>query len=118
MRRVVEIRSYKLKPGTGGAFHALVSRQSVPLHEIAGIDVVTHGQSLHDPDAYYLIRSYESMDHLRSSQEAFYASAAWRQGPRQAIVELIESDTNAVMWLAAEAIDALHDRPPRSAPDL
>lgn len=109
MRRVVEIRSYKLRSGAGAAFHALVSQQSVPLHRAAGIDVVAYGQSLHDPDAYYLIRSYENLEHLRSSQESFYASSAWRQGPREAIVELIESDANAVMWLAAEGIATLRE---------
>lgn len=107
MRRVVEIRSYKLRSSTGATFHALVSQQSVPLHRAAGIDVVAYGQSLHDPDAYYLIRSYENMEHLRSSQESFYASSAWRQGPREAIVDLIEFDANAVMWLAAEGVATL-----------
>jgi hypothetical protein len=107
MRRVIEIRSYKLRPGAGATFHALVSQRSVPLHAAAGIDVVAYGQSLHDPDAYYLIRSYADMAQLQSSQDAFYASPAWRQGPREAIIELIESDANAVMWLSVEAIAAL-----------
>lgn len=105
--RVVEIRSYKLKPGTGPAFHALVSSQSVPLLMAANMDVVAHGQSLHDPDAYFLIRSYADMAHLQASQASFYASSAWRQGPRTAIIELIETDSNAVMWLTCEAIEAL-----------
>jgi len=107
MQRVVEMRSYKLKPGTGTQFHALVTGQSVPLLNAARMDVVAYGQSLHDPDAYYLIRSYESLEHLKASQEAFYASAAWRQGPREAIVSLIEADANAVLWLSSEGLEAL-----------
>lgn len=114
--RVVEIRSYTLKPGTGGQFHAVVAGQSVPLLRAAGTDVVAYGQSIHDPDAYYLIRSYESLAHLNASQEAFYSSAVWRQGPREAIVSLIETDANAVFWLTGEALDALRraaDQPKR-----
>lgn len=71
------------------------------------MDVVTYGQSLHDPDDYYLIRSYESLEHLRASQEAFYASAAWRQGPREAIIALIDNDANATMWLTSEAVESM-----------
>jgi hypothetical protein len=95
-------------------FHDLVTHSSLPLLAAAGTDVVAYGPSLHDPDAYFLIRAYESVDHLRSSQDAFYSSAAWRQGPREAIVALIERDVNAVLWLSAEAIEAL--RRSRAAP--
>jgi quinol monooxygenase YgiN len=66
--RVVAIRSYKLKPDSADVFHALVAEQSVPLHRAAGIDVVACGTSLHDADAYFLIRAYESMEHLQRSQ--------------------------------------------------
>ena len=52
--RVIEIRSYKLKPGTGAMFHSLVSETSIPLMQAAGMIVVAYGQSLHDPDHYYL----------------------------------------------------------------
>lgn len=106
-QRVIEIRTYKLKLGGGAQFHALVSEQSVPLLRAAQMDVVAYGRSLHDPDGYYLIRSYESLEQLHASQGAFYASAAWHQGPREAIVALIDNDANATMWLTGEAIDAL-----------
>lgn len=107
MQRLIEIRTYRLKRGSAAAFHALVSGQSVPLHAAAGIDVVAYGISLHDPDAYYLIRAYDGPAHLEASQRDFYASPAWRQGPREAIIGLIESDANAVLSLSTEAIDAM-----------
>ncbi|QDH69784.1 NIPSNAP family protein [Marilutibacter alkalisoli] len=109
MNRLLEIRSYKLKPGAGGDFHRLVSERSAPLHADWGIDVVAFGQSLHDPDAYYLMRAYKDQADLEASQAAFYGSAAWREGPREAIVALIESDANAVMWLDNDAIALLRD---------
>ena len=109
MNRLIEIRSYKLKSGSGARFHVLVSKQSVPLLNEWGMEVVAYGQSLHDPDSYYLIRAYNNLDHLNSSQEAFYSTDAWRKGPREAIIELIESDFNAVLWLTPEAIEAIHN---------
>ncbi|MEP6996677.1 MAG: NIPSNAP family protein, partial [Betaproteobacteria bacterium] len=73
------------------------------------MEVVAFGVSSHDPDAYFLMRAYDNLEHLRSSQEAFYSSDAWRKGPRQSIVELIESDWNVVLWLSTQAVDALRE---------
>jgi hypothetical protein len=109
MQRLVEIRSYKLKPGSGATFHDLVVNQSMPLVRAFGMEVVAFGQSLHDPDAYFLVRAYDSLEHRRSSQEAFYSSAAWRNGPRQSIIEFIEADWDVVLWLTPAAIDAMRN---------
>lgn len=107
MQRLVEIRSYKLKPGSGAKFDDLVVTQSMPLLRAFGTEVVAFGPSVHDEDAYYLIRAYDNLDHRRSSQETFYSSEAWRSGPRQAIVELIVSDWDIVVWLTRDAVDAM-----------
>jgi hypothetical protein len=109
MQRLVEIRSYKLKAGSGATFHDLVVNQSMPLVRAFGMDVVAFGQSLADPDAYFLVRAYDSLDHRRSSQEAFYSSVAWRDGPRQSIIELIEADWDIVVWLTPAAIEAMRN---------
>jgi len=109
MQRLVEIRSYKLKPGSGAAFHDLVVNQSMPLVRAFGMDVVAFGQSMDNPDAYFLVRAYDSLEHRRSSQEAFYSSAEWRNGPRQSIIELIEADWDIVLWLTPAAVDAMRN---------
>jgi len=107
MNRLVEIRTYRLKPGSGARFHDLVSNQSVPLLRAWGMEVVAFGPSVHDPDAYFLLRAYDDLAHLQASQDAFYATEAWRQGPREAIIELIQSDADAVLWLSPHAIEAI-----------
>ena len=73
------------------------------------MDVVAYGQSVHYPDAYFLMRAYNNLEHLQSSQEAFYSTDAWRKGPRESIIELIQSDSNAVFWLTSQAIDAIRN---------
>jgi hypothetical protein len=94
---VVEIRSYRLTPGSGPAFQRLVVEESLPMLERWGVDVIAFGPSLDDDDLYVLIRGYASAAELRRSQDAFYGSAEWRQGPREAIVSLIESDISVVI---------------------
>ena len=101
---VVEIRSYRLKPGSGGTFHRLVVEESMPMLERWGVEVVAFGPSLDDDDLYVLIRWYASVGELQRSQDAFYGSAEWREGPREAIVSLIESDISVV--IAADSLSA------------
>lgn len=107
---VVEIRSYRLLPGSRATFHQLVRQHSLPLMLAWGMDVLDVGPSLHDADAYFLIRAYQDLATLEAEQAAFYASEAWRSGPRTAIVSLIASDSNVVMAMSQPRIDALRRR--------
>lgn len=107
--QLIEIRTYRLKPGTGGQFHQLVGGESVALHTRWGMDVVACGPSVGDADTYVLIRAYDDPASLESSQAAFYASAAWRDGPREAIVSRILSHAHALLWLPRDAIDRLRN---------
>ena len=97
MAGVVEIRTYRLVPGSGAEFHRLVVEASLPMLERWHVDVVAFGPSLDDPDLYYLIRGYESVEDLQRSQDAFYGSDEWRDGPREPIVSLIESSISVVV---------------------
>lgn len=105
--RLVEIRSYRLKPGARGMFHRLMSDISVPMLRHWHTDVVCHGASAHDEVSYYLIRAYASLDDRQRRQDEFYGSAQWREGPRQAILDLIEDYTSVVIPLQDQTIDGL-----------
>ena len=97
MAAILEIRSYQLKLGTGKYFHQLMCEQSLPLLDAACVSVVLAQPSLHSPDHYILIRRYENLAHRQSSQDAFYGSDAWRQGPRDAIIACITSFTDIIV---------------------
>lgn len=107
MKKFVEIRSYNLKEGNREAFHRLFLEESLPLLKQWRVDVVAFGPSPHDSTSYYLIRAYESLAERQASQEAFYGSSEWRQGPRKAIISLIESDTSIVIEMELSVIEAL-----------
>jgi len=97
MGGIVEIRTYTLKPGSGTAFHHTFVEDVLPMLERWGVDVVAFGPSLDDDDAYYLMRAYRSVDERQQSQDAFYGSDEWRNGPREAIVSKIETLISVVV---------------------
>lgn len=107
VRRVVEIRSYNLKPGTRDAFQELFLERAFPMLRRVHMDVVGYGPSMHDENSYFLIRSFESVEHREKSEDSFYGSAEWRDGPRDAILDLIESYTTVVVELDDATITGL-----------
>ncbi|CQJ58115.1 NIPSNAP [Yersinia intermedia] len=105
--RILEILQYTLKPGSGAEFHRIMQEISIPLHAREGMDVVAYGQSLHDPDAYYLMRAFDSQEALAGAEARFYSSDGWLSGPRMAIIERIENSLKSVISMPTAAIDAL-----------
>ena len=105
--RTVEILQYTLRKGSGAAFHTIMREISVPLHQRHGIDVVSFGNSLHDADCYYLIRAFASPESMATVLEAFYASADWRNGPREDIIGSIETSIKTVISLPPESVEGL-----------
>ncbi|MFL4214381.1 NIPSNAP family protein [Enterobacter mori] len=107
MEQTVEILQYTLRKGSGAAFHTIMREISVPLHRRHRIDVVSFGNSLHDPDCYYLIRAFDNAESMAAVLDAFYASDDWRSGPRENIIRSIETNIKTVICLPSESVEGL-----------
>lgn len=107
MKHFVEIRSYNLKPGSQDEFHRLFLHEALPLLARWNVDVVAYGPSLHDVNSYYLMRRFDSLAQREESENAFYGSPEWRQGPREAILALIENYTEVVLELDESTLQGL-----------
>ena len=113
MSVILEIRTYRLKPGTRDEFVRLMREESVPLLEQAGIQMVDCGASLEAEDGHeeaYLIRAFESLAARREQEERFYSSDAWRLGPRDAILSRIDSYHTIVLEASEQLVQALQRR--------
>lgn len=107
---VLEIRTYRLKPGASAAFHHSVTERSVPLLRQFDIGVVRFGPSEQNEEGveeYVLMRSFESMSVRDEQEERFYGSPEWQSGPRETVVSMIENYHTIVLTVPAEAIRAL-----------
>ena len=111
MNHFVEIRSYNLKPGTRDEFHRLFLEHAMPLLHRWKVDVVAYGPSLHDQNSYYLVRRFDSLADRDQSENAFYGSDEWRQGPREAIIALIENYVEIVLALDEVVVEGIRLQP-------
>ncbi|MFG6465859.1 NIPSNAP family protein [Roseateles sp. BYS87W] len=104
--KLIEVRTYRLKPGCAERFTTAV-KQALPLVQASGMDVVAFGRSDHEEESFFLIRAFDSREQLTAQQDAFYGSTIWREGPRQTLVDCLETYLNTLLWLPQEAVDAL-----------
>jgi hypothetical protein len=107
MSHVLEIRSYNLKPGTRPEFQRLFLDEAFPLLQRWNVDVVAYGPSLHDRDSYFLMRRFDSLAQREESENDFYGSDEWKQGPRESIIALIENYTEIVLELDEATVHGL-----------
>ena len=63
------------------------------------VDVVAYGPSRHDHDSWFLMRGYSSLEDRQKSEDAFYGSDEWKNGPREVTLADIESYTTVVLGL-------------------
>ncbi len=104
MKKLVEIRSYLLKPGCIEKFEQLFKTISLPMLQRWDMDVVAFGRSAHASNAWFLIRTYDNVAERKESQDAFYGSQEWREGPREEIISMIESSHDTLLWLSPSSI--------------
>jgi ketosteroid isomerase-like protein len=95
--RIVEIRSYNLKPGTRDHFQHVFVTDVMPLLARWKVDVVSFGPSPADADSWYLMRGYASLEERQKSEDAFYGSDDWKKGPRAAILAAIDTYATIVI---------------------
>ncbi len=105
-KKLVEIRTYRLKPGSAERFVATF-QQALPLVRASGMDVVAFGRSDHEHESFYLIRAFASREELVAQQDAFYGSDVWRQGPREALVACLDDYLNTLLWMSDAGVEDL-----------
>ena len=94
---ITEIRIYKLKKNTETKFEKIFTEQSLPMLKRWNVNVVEYGFSLGDKESFYLIRNYENLEDRKESQDAFYSSNEWINGPEKFIMECIDTYNTTIV---------------------
>jgi len=79
----------------------------VPLLRNWSVEVVAYGPSHHDDDSFYLIRSYANSNDRHESQNSFYNSLDWIDGPRDNVMALLETYSTFTLYMPDYMIDSL-----------
>lgn len=88
--QVLEILTIDVKAGRRDEFHRIYVEEALPLLRKWRFQVLAHGGSLHDANSYYVIRLFDSLEHRQRSEDAYYSSNDWKNGPRETILDLVD----------------------------
>ena len=94
---IIEILTIDLKPGRRDEFHKLYVSEALPLLKKWNFEVLACGPSLHDVNSYYVIRRFKSLEDRQKSEDAYYSSDDWQEGPRSTILALVDDFAYAVL---------------------
>ena len=107
MTQILEIRLYKLGPGTRAEFQNRFATEIVPMLERSGIAVVAAGPSLHDADSFFLMRAFADVEERESSLASFYGGSEWLTTHEEAVMGMIDTYNTVVLEASRATIDAL-----------
>ncbi len=87
---IVEMRTYKLKPGTRAEFLEIFRTKSMPAHAEIGMKILGPWLSIEDPDTFFFMRGFPDFASREPMKEKFYESELWKGELEQVLMPMIE----------------------------
>jgi hypothetical protein len=94
---VIEIRTYKIRPGQRDEIMRLLRDRLFPLHRDIGIKVIGPFPSAEDQDTFTWLRAYPDADSRDTMSETLYGGAVWKDELQGLIVPAITEHNVAVV---------------------
>lgn len=103
--QVIELRQYKLAPGTGDAFVALFEDKLLASQEAAGMRLVGQFRNRDDADRFTWIRAFANMAARDAALNRFYFGPVWKANRAAANPMLIDNDNVLLLRPAASGLE-------------
>ena len=88
---IVEVRSYRIKPGRRVEFIQFFETRSVPALRSHGMRVVGPLLDLENPNKFVWLRIFPSLDERERMKVAFYEGELWKNELESIAMPMIES---------------------------
>jgi hypothetical protein len=88
---IVEVRSYRIKPGKRDEFIELFETRAVPAQRTCGINVIGPFLDVENPNKFVFLRSFPSLEERDRMKEAFYGGELWKNELEELALPLLDS---------------------------
>jgi heme-degrading monooxygenase HmoA len=79
---IIEMRTYKLKPGKRTEFLEIFRSRSMPEHAKIGIKVLGPFLSVEDPNTFFFMRGFPDLPSREPMKAKFYEGKMWKENWR------------------------------------
>lgn len=87
---IVEMRTYKLKPGKRTEFLEVFQTKSVPAHDEIGMKISGPFLSIEDPDTFFFMRGFPDLESREPMKAKFYEGKLWKEELENLLMPMIE----------------------------
>jgi len=87
---VIEMRTYKLRPGCRGRFLEIFRTKSVPAHTEIGMKILGPFLSLEDENMFFFMRGFPDLESREPMKARFYQGELWERELENVLMPMIE----------------------------
>jgi hypothetical protein len=87
---IIEMRTYKTKPGMRSRFLEVFRSKSIPAHDAIGMKILGPFLSLEDPDVFFFMRGFPDLPSREPMKAKFYEGALWKNQLESILMPMLE----------------------------
>ena len=87
---IIEMRTYKTKPGCRSKFLEIFRSQSIPAHAEIGMKILGPFLSVEDNDTFFFMRGFPDSSTRDSMKEKFYQGKFWKEKLEKLLMPMLE----------------------------
>jgi len=103
---IIEMRTYKTKPGKRAEFLDVFRSKSMPAHNEIGMKILGPFLSVEDPDTFFFMRGFPDLPSREPMKAKFYEGELWKRELESVLmpmldrydVVLVEDPEELVRW--------------------
>lgn len=87
---IIEMRTYKTRPGCRSQFLDIFRSKSVPAHDEIGMKILGPFLSIEDPDTFFFMRGFPDLPSREPMKAKFYEGELWKRELENVLMPMIE----------------------------
>jgi len=87
---IIEMRTYRLKPGKRPEFLEIFRTRSVPAHREIGMTIAGPFLSVEDPDTFFFMRGFPDLESREPMKAQFYEGELWNRELESVLMPMID----------------------------
>ena len=87
---IIEMRTYKTKPGCRETFLEIFRTKSVPAHAKIGMKILGPFLPIEDPDTFFFMRGFPDLESREPMKAQFYEGELWKRELESVLMPMID----------------------------
>jgi NIPSNAP len=87
---IIEMRTYKTKPGRRSEFLEIFRSKSIPAHKEIGMTILGPFLCVEDPDTFFFMRGFPDLPSREPMKAQFYEGELWKSELENVLMPMLE----------------------------